>query len=202
MLPEHKNPIFVSKRPKISEKSPILTQECQFCARKAGKWGSRSQKAHKKADFVLGGHHRTARSGSAGLTEEHGAARRSTDQHGETQRGREKPPETGQDRLGRSATSGSTTKRNRHATQPNRNRHATQRNRSVTHNATATATPRNRHATAQWGTTKKETTRKVVSFKNWRLPTLPHGSAVPWAQVSLTSLFGMGRGGSSPLLPP
>ena len=55
MLPEHKNPIFVSKRPKISEKSPILTQECQFCARKAGKWGSRSQKAHKNADFVLGG---------------------------------------------------------------------------------------------------------------------------------------------------
>ena len=54
MLPEHKNPIFVSKRPKISEKSPILTQECQFCARKAGKWGSRSQKAHKNADFVLG----------------------------------------------------------------------------------------------------------------------------------------------------
>ena len=44
-------------------------------------------------------------------------ARRSTDQHGETQRGREKPPETGQqDRLGRSATARSTTKRNRHAT--------------------------------------------------------------------------------------
>ena len=54
MLPEHKNPIFVSKRPKISEKSPILTQKCQLCARKAGKWGSRSQKAHKNADFVLG----------------------------------------------------------------------------------------------------------------------------------------------------
>ena len=52
------------------------------------------------------------------------------------------------------------------------------------------------------GTTKKETTFRVVSFKNWRLPTLPHGSAVPSAQVSLTSLFGMGRGGSSPLLPP
>ena len=59
-----------------------------------------------------------------------------------------------------------------------------------------------RNATAQWGTTKKETTFRVVSFKNWRLPTLPHGSAVPSAQVSLTSLFGMGRGGSSPLLPP
>ena len=63
-------------------------------------------------------------------------------------------------------------------------------------------TKRNRHATAQRGTTKKETTFRVVSFKNWRLPTLPHGSAVPSAQVSLTSLFGMGRGGSSPLLPP
>ena len=130
MLPEHKNPIFVSKRPKISKKSPILTQKCQLCARKAGKWGSRSQKAHKKADFVLGGHHRTARSGSA----EHGT---STER---PRRGREQPSETEQDRLERSATARSTTKRNRHATQ---------RNRSVTHNATATATPRNRHAMAQ-----------------------------------------------------
>ena len=119
MLPEHKNPIFVSKRPKISEKSPILTQKPRFCARKAGKWGSRSQKAHKNADFVLGG------------------ARNSTERPGA---GREQPPETGQDRLGRSATARSTTKRNRHATQ---------RNRSVTHNATATATPRNSHAKAQ-----------------------------------------------------
>ena len=51
-LPEHKNPIFVSKRPKISKKSPILTQKCQLCARKAGKWGSRGQKAHKNPDFV------------------------------------------------------------------------------------------------------------------------------------------------------
>ena len=74
-------------------------------------------------------------------------ARRSTDQHGAAQRGREKPPETGQDRLERSATARSTTKRNRHATQ--RNRSVTQRNRSVTHNATATATPRNRNAMAQ-----------------------------------------------------
>ena len=31
-----------------------------------------------------------------------------------------------------------------------------------------------------------------------RLPTLPHCIAVPSAQVSLTSLFGMGRGGTSP----
>ena len=68
-----------------------------------------------------------------------------------------------------------------------------------------TQPPRNlTHATqpTRHGTTKKETTFRIVSFKNWRLPTLPHGSAVPSAQVSLTSLFGMGRGGSSPLLPP
>ena len=176
MLPEHKNPIFVSKRPKISKKSPILTQKCQFCARKAGKWGSRSQKAHKNADFVLGG---------------------ARNQYRAARRGREQSPETEQDRLERSATARSTTKRNRHAT------NTTQRNTTqhTQHNATH-ATQLQRNATAQWGTTKKETTFRVVSFKNWRLPTLPHGSAVPSAQVSLTSLFGMGRGGSSPLLPP
>ena len=67
-------------------------------------------------------------------------ARRSTEQHGAARRGREQPPETEQDRLGRSATARSTTKRNRHATQ---------HNRSVMYNATARATPRNRHATAQ-----------------------------------------------------
>ena len=31
-----------------------------------------------------------------------------------------------------------------------------------------------------------------------RLPTLPHCIAVPSAQVGLTSLFGMGRGGTPP----
>ena len=67
-------------------------------------------------------------------------AQRSTEQHGEARRGREQPPETEQDRLERSATARSTTKRNRHATQ---------HNRSVMYNATARATPRNRHATAQ-----------------------------------------------------
>ena len=51
---EHKNADFVSKQPKISEKSPILTQKPQFCARKCQKWGSRRQKAHKNPDFVLG----------------------------------------------------------------------------------------------------------------------------------------------------
>ena len=202
MLPEHKNPIFVSKRPKISEKSPILTQECQFCARKAGKWGSRSQKAHKNADFVLGGPHRTARSGSAGLTEEHGAARRSTEpvrigpaRQGKTSRNGTRPPGTKRNGPKHNETQ---PPRNVTATQPPRNTiHETQPQRNE-HNT------RNRHATQppRHGTTKKETTFRVVSFKNWRLPTLPHGSAVPSAQVSLTSLFGMGRGGSSPLLPP
>ena len=98
------------------------------------------QKAHKNADFVLGGPHRTARSGSAGLTEQHGAARRSTEQHGAARRGMEQPPETGQDRLGRSATARSTTKRNRNTTQHTQHNatHATQRN---TRNATQA--PRN-----------------------------------------------------------
>ena len=32
-----------------------------------------------------------------------------------------------------------------------------------------------------------------------RLPTLPHCIAVPSAQAGLTSLFGMGRGGTPPL---
>ena len=35
-----------------------------------------------------------------------------------------------------------------------------------------------------------------------RLPTLPHCIAVPSAQADLTSLFGMGRGGTPPLSPP
>ena len=160
MLPEHKNPIFVSKRPKISEKSPILTQECQFCARKAGKWGSRSQKAHKNADFVLGG--------ARNSTERPGAAGNSHPKRDKTAWNEAQRPEA---------------QRNVTETQPPRN---------LTH-----GTQPARHCI-----TKKETTFRVVSFKNWRLPTLPHGSAVPSAQVSLTSLFGMGRGGSSPLLPP
>ena len=35
-------------------------------------------------------------------------------------------------------------------------------------------------------------------FERRRLPTLPHCIAVPSAQVGLTSLFGMGRGGTPP----
>ena len=37
-----------------------------------------------------------------------------------------------------------------------------------------------------------------VLCKRRRLPTLPHCIAVPSAQVGLTSLFGMGRGGTPP----
>ena len=40
--------------------------------------------------------------------------------------------------------------------------------------------------------------RNLRLCKRRRLPTLPHCIAVPSAQVSLTSLFGMGRGGTSP----
>ena len=37
-----------------------------------------------------------------------------------------------------------------------------------------------------------------LSQKKWRPPTLPHCIAVPSAQAGLTSLFGMGRGGTPP----
>ena len=49
--------------------------------------------------------------------------------------------------------------------------------------------------------TKKssETDVSELLVRKWQLPTLPPGGAVPSAMVSLTSLFGMGRGGSSPL---
>ena len=111
MLPEHKNPIFVSKRPKISEKSPILTQECQFCARKAGKWGSRSQKAHKNAYFVLGG------------------ARNST----------ERPRAAGNNHPKRNKTAWDEAQRpeaQRNATSTKRNRNATNTTHATQHNAT------------------------------------------------------------------
>ena len=123
MLPEHKNPIFVSKRPKISEKSPILTQNCRFCARKCRKWRSRSQKAHKNADFVLGG------------------ARNSTERPGAAGNNHPKRNKTAWDEAQRPEA-----QRNATSTQRNRNTTATQHN---TRNATATATPRNNHATAQ-----------------------------------------------------
>ena len=117
---------------------------------------------------------------------EHGTARSGPARQGKTSRNGTRPPGT---------------KRNgpkHNETQPPRNATNTTHATQPKHNETQP--PRNATATA--GQTKKETTFRVVSFKNWRLPTLPHGSAVPSAQVSLTSLFGMGRGGSSPLLPP
>ena len=39
---------------------------------------------------------------------------------------------------------------------------------------------------------------KLSVFERRRLPTLPHCIAVPSAQAGLTSLFGMGRGGTLP----
>ena len=50
---------------------------------------------------------------------------------------------------------------------------------------------------------KKKTLRiSSEGPQGWRLPTLPLGIAVPSALTGLTSLFGMGRGGSPSLLPP
>ncbi len=50
---------------------------------------------------------------------------------------------------------------------------------------------------------KKKTSRfSSEGPEGWRLPTLPLGIAVPSALTGLTSLFGMGRGGSPSLLPP
>ena len=144
---------------------------------------------HKKADFVLGGHHRTARSGSA----EHGT---STDRPGAAGKNLPKRDKTAWNEAQRpeAQRNATATQRNEHNTTQHtqRNRNETQPPRNLTHGMQHPG-----HCI-----TKKETTFRVVSFKNWRLPTLPHGSAVPSAQVSLTSLFGMGRGGSSPLLPP
>ena len=53
-----------------------------------------------------------------------------------------------------------------------------------------------------WHTTTKKPRKLSFSrlsvFKRRRLPTLPHCIAVPSAQAGLTSLFGMGRGGTLP----
>ena len=40
---------------------------------------------------------------------------------------------------------------------------------------------------------------KTRRASKWRLPTLPRCNAVPSAMLSLTTLFGMGRGGTSAL---
>ena len=51
-----------------------------------------------------------------------------------------------------------------------------------------------------WGlyNTQKESPRRISDSQKWRLPTLPQ-HAVPSALLSLTTLFGMGRGGTSAL---
>ena len=66
-------PHFRVKTTKNLEKIAHSDTKPRFCARKAGKWGSLSQKAHKNADFVLG----VARN-----------------EYREARRGREQPPET------------------------------------------------------------------------------------------------------------
>ena len=120
MLPEHKNPIFVSKRPKISEKSPILTQECQFCARKAGKWGSRSQKAHKNPDFVLSGaRNSTERPGAAGNN--HPKRNKTTWNEAQRPEAQRNATATQHNRNATNTTHATSTQRNRHATQAPRN---------------------------------------------------------------------------------
>ena len=54
-----------------------------------------------------------------------------------------------------------------------------------------------------WGVEDKQKSVYLIAqmnalIKRRRLPTLPHCIAVPSAQVGLTSLFGMGRGGTPP----
>ena len=49
-----KTSILCSKCPKTGVQKPKKAQKPRFCARNAQKQGSRSQKAHKNPDFVLG----------------------------------------------------------------------------------------------------------------------------------------------------
>ena len=61
-----------------------------------------------------------------------------------------------------------------------------------------------RYCTASWRVVQshyiwKESLSKLRLSSKWRLPTLPQRSAVPSAMLSLTTLFGMGRGGTSAL---
>ena len=58
------------------------------------------------------------------------------------------------------------------------------------------------HGSMRWAPKRKEPRSLVtagLSLEKRRLPTLPHCIAVPSAQAGLTSLFGMGRGGTPPL---
>ena len=49
-----KMPILCSGSPKTGGPDPKQAQKPRFCARKAGKWGFQTPKAHKNGDFVLG----------------------------------------------------------------------------------------------------------------------------------------------------
>ena len=64
-------------------------------------------------------------------------------------------------------------------------------------------TPNHQHPQSPSRPTQKKKSRlnvtSIGTSEKRQLPTLPPGGAVPSALVSLTSLFGMGRGGSSPL---
>ena len=60
------------------------------------------------------------------------------------------------------------------------------------------STPNSKHPNTKRKKSRLNVTSIGTSEKR-QLPTLPPGGAVPSALVSLTSLFGMGRGGSSPL---
>ena len=54
---------------------------------------------------------------------------------------------------------------------------------------------------AHFGRTRREAAvlgPRPLALKRRRPPTLPHCIAVPSAQAGLTSLFGMGRGGTPP----
>ena len=59
-----------------------------------------------------------------------------------------------------------------------------------------------REGTWEMGRHKKRSPEDIAVLgapaERRRLPTLPHCIAVPSAQVGLTSLFGMGRGGTPP----
>ena len=53
-----------------------------------------------------------------------------------------------------------------------------------------------RHKKSSLGSKKEP---RELAEKKWRRPTLPQLNAVPSARVGLTSLFGMGRGGTPTL---
>ena len=74
---------------------------------------------------------------------------------------------------------------------------------TATHPATHPANTKHHPASTAHPNTKRKKSRlnvtSIGTSEKRQLPTLPPGGAVPSALVSLTSLFGMGRGGSSPL---